>query len=253
DFPGRQDPRELPRHGRRLGRVEVEVRAGRDPVFPGGVHEPCRSGEAGRCGDGADPGRESARAVRQDIQGPLRLRTFELLRSPRGAAAALPSPKPPGADPPGPAHGLRAALQGPRRRLERRQPAGGSVADRGGPATRGLRRPEVLRADVLDFGREVAGDLAVAESREWLCTNGIGGFASGTAAGSLARRYHGLLMAALTPPLGRTLMAAKLDESLTYGGSNWQLGANRWASGAVAPDGHRFIERFRVEGGVPGW
>jgi predicted glycogen debranching enzyme len=106
---------------------------------------------------------------------------------------------------------------------------------------------------VLDFGREVTGDLAVAESREWLCTNGIGGFASGTAAGSLARRYHGLLMAALTPPLGRTLMAAKLDESLTYGGSIWQLGANRWASGAVAPGGHRFIERFRVEGGVPVW
>jgi predicted glycogen debranching enzyme len=106
---------------------------------------------------------------------------------------------------------------------------------------------------MLDFGREITGDLAVAESREWLCTNGIGGFASGTAAGSLARRYHGLLMAALTPPLGRTLMAAKLDESLTYGGSSWQLGANRWASGAVAPDGHRFIERFRVEGGVPVW
>src|SRR6266567_3255098 len=106
---------------------------------------------------------------------------------------------------------------------------------------------------MLDFGREVTGDLAVAESREWLCTNGIGGFASGTAAGSLARRYHGLLMAALTPPLGRTLMAAKLDESLTYGGSSRQLGANRWASGAVAPEGHRFIERFRVEGGGPVW
>ena len=56
---------------------------------------------------------------------------------------------------------------------------------------------------MLAFGRDITGDFAQAESREWLCTNGIGGFASGTLAGSLARRYHGLLVAALTPPLGR--------------------------------------------------
>jgi predicted glycogen debranching enzyme len=105
----------------------------------------------------------------------------------------------------------------------------------------------------MEFCRDVTGDLAAAESREWLCTNGIGGFASGTVAGSLARRYHGLLLAALAPPLGRTLMAAKLDESVTYGGSSWELGANRWASGAVAPEGHRFIERFRLEGGAAVW
>ena len=106
---------------------------------------------------------------------------------------------------------------------------------------------------MLDFGREVTGDLAVAESREWLCTNGIGGFASATIAGSLARRYHGLLVAALKPPLGRTLLVAKLEETLTYGGAAWELGANRWQSGAVAPEGHRFIERFRLESGVPVW
>ena len=69
---------------------------------------------------------------------------------------------------------------------------------------------------MLDFGRDITGEIATAESREWLCTNGIGGFASGTLAGSLARRYHGLLVAALAPPLGRTLLAAKLDESVTY-------------------------------------
>ena len=48
---------------------------------------------------------------------------------------------------------------------------------------------------MLDFGRETTGDLAAAERREWLCTNGIGGFASGTVAGTLTRRYHGLLVA----------------------------------------------------------
>ncbi len=106
---------------------------------------------------------------------------------------------------------------------------------------------------MLEFGRASTGDLAVAESREWLCTNGIGGFASGTLAGSLARRYHGLLVAALAPPLGRTLLAAKLEEAVTYAGATWELGVNRWENGAVAPEGHRFLERFRLEGGVPAW
>jgi len=50
---------------------------------------------------------------------------------------------------------------------------------------------------MIGWGREICGDLPGAERREWLCTNGIGGFASGTVAGSLTRRYHGLLVAAL--------------------------------------------------------
>jgi glycogen debranching enzyme len=66
----------------------------------------------------------------------------------------------------------------------------------------------------VDMGREICSNLAVAEAREWLCTNGIGGFASGTAAGLLTRRYHGLLVAALQPPLGRTVLVAKLDEAV---------------------------------------
>ena len=51
----------------------------------------------------------------------------------------------------------------------------------------------------IQFGREICGNLVTAESREWLVTNGIGGFASGTIAGSQTRRYHGLLVAALQP------------------------------------------------------
>ena len=62
----------------------------------------------------------------------------------------------------------------------------------------------VMRA--VDFGRDVCGRLTAAEAREWLCVNGIGGFASGTVAGLLTRRYHGLLVAALQPPLGRTVL-----------------------------------------------
>jgi predicted glycogen debranching enzyme len=105
----------------------------------------------------------------------------------------------------------------------------------------------------LDWGREVCGDLDVAERREWLCTNGLGGFASGTIAGSLTRRYHGLLVAALAPPLGRTLVVAKLEEDVAYGGSPWALGTNRWADGTVAPHGFRALERFHLDGTTPVW
>jgi predicted glycogen debranching enzyme len=106
---------------------------------------------------------------------------------------------------------------------------------------------------VVDFGREICGDLAAAEAREWLVTNGIGGYACGTVAGTLARRYHGLLMAALPPPWGRTLLVSKTDEVVEYDGQTYALGANRWASGAIAPAGYLHLERFHLEGTVPVW
>ena len=103
------------------------------------------------------------------------------------------------------------------------------------------------------WGREVTGDLGAAERREWLCVNGIGGFASGTIAGTQTRRYHGLLVAALDPPLGRTLLAAGVHDTLDYAGAAWPLFSSRWASGLVEPRGHRLIERFRLEGTTPVW
>jgi predicted glycogen debranching enzyme len=106
---------------------------------------------------------------------------------------------------------------------------------------------------MIDWGREVCGDLAAAERREWLCTNGLGGYASGTVAGTLTRRYHGLLVAAFRPPLGRTLLVAKLDETVAYDGLARALGANRWADGAVDPNGYREIERFALDGTTPVW
>ncbi len=76
---------------------------------------------------------------------------------------------------------------------------------------------------MIDFGRDVCGDLASTSRREWLVTNGMGGYASGTVAGLLSRRYHGLLIAALDPPLGRTLLLTKLDETATYDGLHYPL------------------------------
>ena len=111
----------------------------------------------------------------------------------------------------------------------------------------------------LDFGRDICGHLPTAESREWLVTNGIGGFASGTIAGTLTRRYHGLLMAALEPPLGRTLLLAKLDETAEYDGIYpengvfYDLFTNRWANGSVEPHGYTMLNRFHLEGTTPVW
>ncbi|MEX2491248.1 MAG: amylo-alpha-1,6-glucosidase [Nitrospirales bacterium] len=106
---------------------------------------------------------------------------------------------------------------------------------------------------VVDMGREICGNLEMAERREWLVTNGIGGFASGTVAGSLTRRYHGLLIAALKPPLGRTLLVSKLEETVKYKGQMFHLSTNHWHEETVAPTGFTFMERFHLEGTMPVW
>jgi predicted glycogen debranching enzyme len=105
----------------------------------------------------------------------------------------------------------------------------------------------------VDFGRDICGNLRAAESREWLVTNGLGGYAFGTLAGHQTRCYHGLLVAALQPPLGRTLLVAKLDETARYASEEFALFTNRWADGTVAPEGYRNIERFHLEGTTPVW
>src|SRR3984893_5474292 len=113
--------------------------------------------------------------------------------------------------------------------------------------------PVRMFSSKVDFGREICGDLLAAESREWLVTTGIGGYAFGTIAGHQTRCYHGLLVAALEPPLGRTVLLSKLDETVRYGTQRFELSTNRWASGAVTPKGFHNIERFHLEGNIPVW
>ncbi len=105
----------------------------------------------------------------------------------------------------------------------------------------------------IEFGRDLCNQLSQASAREWLVTNGIGGYACGTVADLLTRRYHGLLVAALKPPVERQLMLAKLDATVDYGGRRYVLSANRWASGIVDPQGYMQLERFHLEGTVPVW
>jgi predicted glycogen debranching enzyme len=111
----------------------------------------------------------------------------------------------------------------------------------------------IPRIAAVSFGRETCGSLEQAERREWLVTNGIGGFASGTVSGNLTRRYHGLLLAALQPPVGRTQMVAKFDETTRYDGAEYPLSTNRWVSGTVEPKGYVNIESFHLEGTTPVW
>ncbi len=105
----------------------------------------------------------------------------------------------------------------------------------------------------VQFGREVCGELEIAESREWLVTNGLGGYASGTVAGTTTRRYHGLLVAALQPPVKRTVLVSGIDETVRYLDSSFFLGTNRWKSGFVSPRGYLQIESFHLEGSKPVW
>ena len=110
--------------------------------------------------------------------------------------------------------------------------------------------------DLLDSG-EIALPADICRSweagieREWLVTNGLGGYASGTVAGANTRRYHGLLMAALQPPVRRTLLVAKLDEELAVDGRRYCLGANEYADGTIDPRGYQHAVAFGLDGAVP--
>ena len=123
---------------------------------------------------------------------------------------------------------------------------------RAAPPSANKERALSYQAEV-QFGREICGDLAAAESREWLVTNGIGGYASGTVAGSQTRRYHGLLVAALQPPVGRTQLVSAIDEIAHYAGADFSLATHRWASGAIDPKGYLLLEDFHLEGATPVW
>ena len=106
---------------------------------------------------------------------------------------------------------------------------------------------------MIQFGREVTGDFDAASGREWLVTNGLGGWASGTVSGANTRRYHGLFVPALQPPLGRTVLVSKLNERATLAGQVFALSANEYGDRTVDPHGYRNIESFRLEHGVPTW
>lgn len=91
-------------------------------------------------------------------------------------------------------------------------------------------------------------------SREWLVTNGLGGYASGTVSGVATRRYHGLLISALPAPYGRTLLLAHLSEQFRReDGSIVRLGGDESSSSALRVYGADNLESFYLESGIPVW
>lgn len=98
---------------------------------------------------------------------------------------------------------------------------------------------------MIRFGQDVRRNLDAAMRREWLETNGLGGFASSTVIGLNTRRYHGLLVAATKPPVGRFVLLSKLEETLILGGRSFDLSANRYP-GVVHPQGFRHLNQFRL-------
>lgn len=99
---------------------------------------------------------------------------------------------------------------------------------------------------MIECPTEICRDLAQARQREWLETNGLGGFASSTITGLNTRRYHGLLFAATKPPVGRLLLLSKLEETLVIDGERYELAVNQYP-GALHPQGHQYLKSFRLD------
>src|SRR5256885_10333546 len=90
--------------------------------------------------------------------------------------------------------------------------------------------------------------------REWLVTNGLGGFASGTISGAIARRYHGLLIAGLPAPYGRMVMWSHVSEFLRFADDDVvSLGAEERAGGQLNLGAADYLHEFRLENGLPVW
>ena len=104
---------------------------------------------------------------------------------------------------------------------------------------------------MLTLDQTICTGFDSALSREWLETNGLGGFSCGTVAGANTRRYHGLLTAALHPPGGRMLLLSKLEETLVAGGQRIDLSTNEY-SGAIHPSGYLLLAGFRLDPS-PSW
>lgn len=98
---------------------------------------------------------------------------------------------------------------------------------------------------MMKIGSDICTNFASATSREWLETNGIGGFANGTISGANSRRYHGLLTAATKPPLGRITMLSKFEETLIIDDKSYELSSNQYPN-AINPEGYKYFKSFAL-------
>src|SRR5262252_10343772 len=112
---------------------------------------------------------------------------------------------------------------------------------------RSIERPRDREDETINAGERLP-------RREWLVTNGLGGYASGTVAGVLTRRYHGMLVASMPAPLGRLVMLNHLLERVRLPGRGviW-LGDEDEVAGPNASDRTEHLAEFRLELGLPVW
>ena len=101
--------------------------------------------------------------------------------------------------------------------------------------------------DIVREARTSATDVDRLTTLEWLVSNGLGGYASGTLSGVLTRRYHAVLVAALPAPLGRIVLVSRLDERIRLAG-----GQIRWLS-RLDREETTVVTQFRLVGGLPIW
>ncbi|MBK7512458.1 MAG: glycogen debranching enzyme family protein [Chloracidobacterium sp.] len=99
---------------------------------------------------------------------------------------------------------------------------------------------------MISFGKNICCDYDLATGREWLLTNGIGGFACGTISGAATRRYHSILTSAVDPPLGRITVLSKYEETLVIDGQRYELSANRYPN-VIEPQGYLNLSSFSIE------
>jgi predicted glycogen debranching enzyme len=111
----------------------------------------------------------------------------------------------------------------------------------------------VILPPAITFEWTGEGDPAFLRDREWLVTNGLGGYASGTLLGIGTRRYHGLFVPNLVEPRGRYIMISRFDEEIVCGERTVRLGGAEFLDGRLETDVHRCLRRFTLEALMPTW
>ncbi len=104
----------------------------------------------------------------------------------------------------------------------------------------------------LKFSCATTDDPAVLLDKEWLMTNGVGGYASGSLLGVATRRYHGVFVPDL-PSKGRTVMVPRLDDTVETDTKTFALSGVEYADGRLEGDSHRCLQGFRREWQTPVW
>jgi predicted glycogen debranching enzyme len=104
----------------------------------------------------------------------------------------------------------------------------------------------ILELPKIDLKKKVLSDLNYSLGKEWLVTNGLGGYASSTVLGLNTRKYHGLLVVALNPPINRWVLLSKIDETLQIGKEHYSLGTNEFKD-VIYPEGYNYLSEFVID------